>query len=133
MMRDCKKRARRCKECVKFNVGVRGFHPLRPIKAMIPMDFVMWDFAGPFKGNEEGYVYVLVVVDVASGYVWLRPMMSKRKGMRISGNETILIDGGPKSSTLKTSQTARLTDVWNSADASSTHGNISNGNTTFLT
>jgi hypothetical protein len=77
MREECRKRAARCGKCLRFNVKKRGFHPLRPVTALLMMDFVMFDIAGKLSVSGEGYVFVLVVVDVASRYVWLREMKSK--------------------------------------------------------
>jgi RNase H-like domain found in reverse transcriptase/Chromo (CHRromatin Organisation MOdifier) domain len=76
MMEECKRRAGRCRACLKYVVRRRGFHPLRPVNARLPMDFLMWDIAGKMKVS-GGYVFVLVIVDVASRYVWLRKMKTK--------------------------------------------------------
>jgi transposase InsO family protein len=77
MKKDCVRKGKRCGKCLRFNVGKRGFHPLRPINALMPMDLVMIDIAGKFKISGGGFVFVLVVVDVASRYVWLREMRTK--------------------------------------------------------
>jgi RNase H-like domain found in reverse transcriptase/Reverse transcriptase (RNA-dependent DNA polymerase)/Integrase core domain/Chromo (CHRromatin Organisation MOdifier) domain/Integrase zinc binding domain len=77
MLRDCRREAKTCEECLRFNVGKRGFHPLRPISATLPMDHLQWDIAGAFPMTETGFNYVLVVVDVASRYVWLVPLQTK--------------------------------------------------------
>jgi len=58
-------------------VAKKGFHPLRPIWAMMPMDHLIMDLSCPFKVTDEGYIYVLVVVDMATRYVWLRPLKRK--------------------------------------------------------
>ena len=59
----CHDVAANCLTCLKFNVGKVGFHPISPVTASLPMDMIAWDFAGPFKRTDDGYEYVLVIVE----------------------------------------------------------------------
>eukprot|EP01135_Chromosphaera_perkinsii_P006669 Nk52_evm71s554 gene=Nk52_evmTU71s554 len=61
--------------CQRFELQQTGFHLLNPIESVTPMHMVAYDLAGRFKVCSEGkYWYVLVVVDVATRYVWFRPV-----------------------------------------------------------
>ena len=46
--------------------------------ASLPMDMIAWDFAGPFKKTDDGYEYVLVIVDIASRFMILRKLKTKQ-------------------------------------------------------
>ena len=46
--------------------------------ASLPMDMIAWDFAGPFKRTDDGYEYVLVIVDIASRFMILRKLKTKQ-------------------------------------------------------
>ena len=74
----CHDVAANCLTCLKFNVGKVGFHPISPVTASLPMDMIAWDFAGPFKKTDDGYEYVLVIVDIASRFMILRKLKTKQ-------------------------------------------------------
>ena len=74
----CHDVAANCLTCLKFNVGKVGFHPISPVTASLPMDMIAWDFAGPFKRTDDGYEYVLVIVDIASRFMILRKLKTKQ-------------------------------------------------------
>eukprot|EP01135_Chromosphaera_perkinsii_P008331 Nk52_evm10s1271 gene=Nk52_evmTU10s1271 len=74
---DCKKVVSTCLECQKYEVVATGYHLLNPIEASTPMHMLAYDLAGPMPVVSGGkYLYILVVVDVATWFVWLRPLMS---------------------------------------------------------
>jgi hypothetical protein len=58
-----------------YTVVRQGFHPLKPVEAMFPMDHIVLDTfsLGSDVGSEE-FVKVLVVVDVATSFVFLKPL-----------------------------------------------------------
>src|SRR5262249_11983552 len=56
----------------------RGFHPLKSIHAELPLDHIAVDLAGPFPTSADGSNYLLVMVDVATRFVFLRPLTDKR-------------------------------------------------------
>jgi hypothetical protein len=77
MMTQARRVAKSCGECLRFNVGKSGFHPLRPILTLLPLDVVLWDIAGPFPTTDDGSNYVLVIIDVLSRFVWLKTLKTK--------------------------------------------------------
>jgi len=77
MKSDCNAEAKECEECLKYNVGRVGFHPLRPLTASRPMDHIAIDLIGPFWTTEAGYNFILIIVDVATRFVFLRPLRVK--------------------------------------------------------
>ncbi len=77
MMSMCKDEGQGCAECLQYNTGRVGFHPITPLTATLPMDHICWDFFGPFKTSERGYNIVLLIVDIATRFVILRAMQTK--------------------------------------------------------
>jgi hypothetical protein len=67
-----------CVECQKHNISKRGYHPLSNVVANRPFDHIAIDLAGPFDVTEEGYVYMLVITDICSKFVILRPLKNKQ-------------------------------------------------------
>ena len=70
-----------CMPCIRFNVGKKGYHPAGSLAADVPMQHVVMDLFGPLvsstSGSGEGFTYVLVAVDVASRFTFLRPLRDK--------------------------------------------------------
>jgi transposase InsO family protein len=54
-----------------------GFHPLSPIHASLPWDHVAIDLFCPGITSQDGYNYVLLLVDICSRFTILRPLRSK--------------------------------------------------------
>jgi hypothetical protein len=77
MYKDCEKVSKGCLECLRFNIGRVGFHPISTTSASLPMDHIAMDFIGPFNTSVNGFNYILLVVDVLTRFVWLRPVKSK--------------------------------------------------------
>ena len=73
MKRDCRRASQKCKQCLCHNVGKRGFLPLRAGTTLLPLEKVHGDLAGPFLMS-EGCKYILVLVDAATRFCWLRAM-----------------------------------------------------------
>jgi transposase InsO family protein len=76
MRDDIAKVIRDCRDCQKRNVVRAGFHPARSITALRPGDHYQVDLA-QFPTSLEGHTYCLVMVDVFSGFVFLRPIINK--------------------------------------------------------
>src|SRR3989338_5455332 len=73
---DCAKHVSQCSQCRRFTISKKGYHPYTPILASLPMDHISFDLF-QLKTTREGYNYGLVVVDVATRYVFLRPLQTK--------------------------------------------------------
>ncbi len=69
-----------CRECQRFTVGKHGFHPLQPISASQPFDHIAIDLMTKLPRSHDGYVNLLVVVDVFTRMVFLRPLKTKKAG-----------------------------------------------------
>jgi hypothetical protein len=63
-----------CIPCQKFNISKVGFNPLVSTTASLPMDHIVMDMAGPFPLSSHLNTHVLLVVDVATRFVWLFPL-----------------------------------------------------------
>ena len=74
---DCEKLVSNCRECLSFNVTRKGYHPLTAITAKYPFDHIAIDLFGPFKPSENGYTFVLLITDIATGFVVLRALSTK--------------------------------------------------------
>jgi transposase InsO family protein len=67
---------KQCSDCQRFNIVRKGYHPLKAIHATLPGEHLAIDLA-TFSASERGNVYVLLVVDVCSRFVFLKPIMDK--------------------------------------------------------
>jgi len=77
MKEDIRRYCHKCIQCLKFDVKQQGFHPAKSVTADKPWDHVQIDLIGAIPASEEGYQYILMCVDVMSGYVVLRPLLDK--------------------------------------------------------
>ena len=77
MWRDCKRVAKGCIDCLRHNVGQAGFHLMSTVKADRPWDHIAMDFIGKLPASEKGFVFILIIVDVLTHFVVLRPLMRK--------------------------------------------------------
>lgn len=66
-----------CEECLRYNVGKVGFHPITSVTATLPFDQCAIDFIGPFPTSENSFNYILLIVDIATRFVILRPLQTK--------------------------------------------------------
>ena len=65
-----------CLDCQRHSITVRGFHPARSIHALQPGDHYQIDLAALPK-SMYGEIFCLVLVDVCSGFIILRPLKDK--------------------------------------------------------
>ena len=83
MRKDCRAEVRSCVDCLRFNVGARGFMLLRVRSVKLLMVEVYGDHVGPFpESGARGYKYILILVDTVTRFVWLVPVVG------VSGKET---------------------------------------------
>lgn len=62
-----------CEQCQKYTVVKSGYHPARPIRALMPGDHYQIDLAHLPK-SFDGHTYVLLCVDVFTGFLVMRPL-----------------------------------------------------------
>ena len=72
----CDKVAKGCLECLMYNVGRVGFHPITPVLSKLPFDHIAMDLI-ILKVSSDGFTVILLVIDVATRFVLLRPLVSK--------------------------------------------------------
>jgi len=75
MAADAARRIRQCAACMKHNVTRWGYHPRRTMSADRPMQKLQIDIME--LPNCQGYVAVLVIICVFSGFLFLRPLKNK--------------------------------------------------------
>ena len=63
-----------CDACTRFNVTKSGFHPFTPITSKGPGDHFQIDLSTHLPPSSDGYVALLAVIDVYTGFVILRPL-----------------------------------------------------------
>ena len=74
---DLRELVRSCLPCLRFDVKTAGYHPAHSVEAEGVWDHVEMDLIGPLPASQEGYTYIMTVVDVLSGYVVLEALKSK--------------------------------------------------------
>ena len=77
MWQDCKRVAKGCIDCLRHNVGWAEFHPMSTVKADCFGQSHHHDFIGKLPASEKGFVFILIIVDVLTCFVVLRPLMRK--------------------------------------------------------
>ena len=63
-----------CDSCCRYNIGTVGYNPAQYITSAAPFDHVMIDTSVHLPPTTDGYTALLVIIDVFSGYVILRPI-----------------------------------------------------------
>lgn len=77
MRNDIKNHINKCDLCRKHNFD-RGFHPLESETFCYPMEQISLDVVGPIATSKNGFKRLLVVVDSATRYIFLRPLYTKK-------------------------------------------------------
>ena len=73
MWDDAHKFVSACLQCAQYNSAPRRYRPMQPIDALLPFDHLQIDCL-TFHVSSEEYIGVLVIIDVASRFCWLRPL-----------------------------------------------------------
>ncbi len=66
-----------CTTCILLKPHRANFVTAASRLPLFPLHRVAMDVLGPLTPSAEGYTYVLVLVDVFTRYVWLRPLMRR--------------------------------------------------------
>lgn len=85
MKQHIRKELLKCDECQKFTIEKHGFNPYHSIESLQPFDHIAIDLAGPYPSTSDNYRFVLVVIDICTRYVILRPLQDK--GSKTIANE----------------------------------------------
>ncbi|EIE90565.1 hypothetical protein RO3G_15276 [Rhizopus delemar RA 99-880] len=76
--KDATETIKSCIECQRHNISKKGYHPLKNILAYLPFDHIGIDLLGPLPVTANENVYVLVMIDVCTRYIILRPLKNKQ-------------------------------------------------------
>ena len=76
MSSDCHAFVQSCTECCQVDWSINKTNPIQPVLASKPWDHLQIDLISGLPTHQH-YKYVLVIVDVFSGYTILRPLSSK--------------------------------------------------------
>ena len=63
-----------CDACNRFNVTKSGFHPFTPFSSKGPGDHMQIDLSTHLPPSSDGYIALLAVIDVYTGFVILRSL-----------------------------------------------------------
>jgi hypothetical protein len=76
MRHDATELVKACIQCQRYNIGRHGFHPLKSITADLPLDHMAMDLK-ELPVSKSNCKYMLVLVDVFTRFVFLRPLKNK--------------------------------------------------------
>lgn len=68
-----------CKTCANWALGTQYFHPMKSVVSVMPWSTIQVDLLTHLNETERGFKYVLVVVDVFTGYCVLRKQRSREE------------------------------------------------------
>ena len=86
-----------CPTCAKFNIKKKGYSPTRSVYCYLPGDGYVMDLAGPFSSKSNLYTYLLVMVDVCTRFVILKPLVDKTaKSVAVAMIDAFAIIGLPR-------------------------------------
>ena len=77
MRSECERLVQTCNECLKYNVGRRGFMPMQAITASYPFEHIAMDLGTFSVTSPRGHNFVLVTACVFTRFVLLRPLRTK--------------------------------------------------------
>jgi transposase InsO family protein len=77
ILKDALEIAKQCSTCQKFVISKRGYNPLKPLYCYTPGWHYQMDLCGPFPCTSSNNTYILVLIDVATRFVILRPIPDK--------------------------------------------------------
>ncbi len=75
MRREIQERIRECIPCLRAVIAKTGFDPAMPISAALPWDHIQIDLIVELPESIEGYTAIMVIVDVCTGFILLRPII----------------------------------------------------------
>jgi hypothetical protein len=77
MIKDALEIVKRCPICQKFAITNRGYNPMKPLYCYTPGWHYQMDLCGPFPCTSNQNTYIMVLLDVATRFVILRPIVDK--------------------------------------------------------
>ena len=76
MQKEIHEQLIQCDACTRFTVVSAGYHPAQYITAKGPWSHIQLDTSVHLPTAEDGSKVLLVVIDVFTGYIVLRPLLS---------------------------------------------------------
>jgi transposase InsO family protein len=76
MVKDCQNHVSACIQCQRYNIGKHGYHPPKNIMALLPFDHVCIDLK-EMPTSTKGNCYYLLLIDVATRFIFIRPLKDK--------------------------------------------------------
>jgi transposase InsO family protein len=74
--KDCQEFVRKCIKCQRFNTGRHGYSPPKSMLALFPFDHICIDLK-EMPLSDRGNNYYLLVIDVATRFIFLRALKDK--------------------------------------------------------
>lgn len=74
--KDCQEFVKKCINCQRYNVGRHGYSPPRSMLALYPFDHICIDLK-EMPLSDQGNNYYLLVIDVATRFIFLRALKDK--------------------------------------------------------
>jgi hypothetical protein len=94
MHKDAANHVLHCLPCQRHNIHAHGFQPLKSLEAQEPMRQVCIDLKTDLPSS-LGCNHILIVIDVHSRFVWLRPLPDKTSTVVAKALLEIIRDFGP--------------------------------------
>jgi len=76
LIRDAQAVVAACLPCQRYNIGKHGYHPPKSVTALLPFDHVAVDLKAMPVSSRNNHYY-LVLIDVATRFVFLRSLPDK--------------------------------------------------------
>ena len=76
LVKDCQAVVSACHPCQSYNIGKMGYHPPKNLLALMPFDHISVDLK-QMPLSTRGNSYYLLVIDIATRFVFLRELASK--------------------------------------------------------
>ena len=68
-----------CTPCLHYVVVKAGYHPLKSIVAVRPLDHTAVDLIVEIPVSKNGYRHIMVYLDIATRFLWLVPLKDKKQ------------------------------------------------------
>jgi len=77
IIKDALEIVKQCTICHKFTIAKKGYNPLKPLYCYTPGYHHQVDLCGPFPVTSSNNTYILLLLDIATRFVVLRPIPDK--------------------------------------------------------
>ena len=77
IIKDALEIVKQCTICHKFTIAKKGYNPLKPLYCYTPGYHHQVDLCGPFPVTSSNNTYILLLLDIATRFVVLRPISDK--------------------------------------------------------